>query len=105
KYNSWIDVKYLTQSASNLGRSLISYSPIYGEYSENNLYGYITNDVLSSISSFRNSHSLDKSIYSLGTKHKIYEDFLGDISEFNEPFSSTPSNGTMDNFYNNGWTF
>lgn len=105
-YNSWIDVKYLDESASNLGRNLIGYLNILGgEYVENNLYGYITRDVLSSISSFRNSHSLSKSIYSLGTKYKIYEDFLGDISEFNEPFGTSIQSGGLDNFINNGWTY
>jgi hypothetical protein len=100
-YNSWVDVKYLTQSASNLLREqiVIGQVPFNNEAAELNLYGYVTNDVLSSDSVFRNSWSLDKSKYSLGTKYKIYEDFLGEISEFNEPFSDT----SMDNFYNNGW--
>ena len=101
-YNSWIDVKYLTQSASNLNRQQISYqSSLNFEYSELNLYGFITKDILASESIFRNSWSLQKSKYSLGTKYKIYQDFLGEISEFNEPFSTSNS---MDNFYNNGWT-
>lgn len=105
KYNSWVDVLYSTQSASNLGRSLVTYDPTFGQITENNLYGYITRDVLSSESSFRNSHNLSKSIYSLGTKYKIYEDFLGEISEFNEPFGTNLSYGGLDNFYNNGWTY
>jgi hypothetical protein len=103
-YNSWIDVKYLDESASNLGRNLISYDNNIGEYSENNLYGYITKDVLSSISSFRNSFSLSRSIYSLGTKYKIYEDFIGEASEFNTPFNSSNPPG-MNNFINDGWTY
>lgn len=102
-YNSWIDVKYLEESATNLGRSQVVFNEIYGEYSLNNLYGHITEDVLNSVSSFRNSYDLNKTVYSLGTKYKIYEDFLGDISEFNEPFDSTINQ--MSNFYNNGWTF
>lgn len=104
KYNSWMDIKYLDESASNLGRDLVSWDPDIGEYSENNLYGYITNDILSSISSFRNSNNMDKSIYSLGTKYKIYEDYIGDASEFNEPFNNVSALG-MNNFYDNGWTF
>jgi len=105
KYNSWIDVKYLTQSASNLGRDQITYvdSTPTIIYNELNLYGFITNDVLSSDSSFRNSWSLAKSKYTLGTKWRIFNDFLGEISEFNEPFSTLGTIG-MDNFYNNGWT-
>lgn len=103
-YNSWVDVKYLDESASNLGRNLISYNDNVGEFSENNLYGYITRDVLSSISSFRNSFSLGKSIYSLGTKYKIYDDFIGEASEFNDPFSTSTTPG-LDNFINDGWTY
>jgi hypothetical protein len=109
RYNSWVDVKYLDESATNLGRTQVLYSPDYGEYSQNNLYGHITEDVLDSVSSFRNSHNLSKTVYSLGTKYKIYEDFLGDISEFNEPFNLIPlypdTTPNMDNFYNNGWTY
>jgi hypothetical protein len=104
RYNSWVDVKYLTQSASNLNRTQISTDGIASievEYSNLNLYGFITEDVLSSESTFRNSWSLSETEYSLGTKYKIYEDFLGSISEFNEPFDSS---GDMSNFYNNGWT-
>jgi hypothetical protein len=104
-YNSWIDVKYLNESATNLGRSQVIYSPDYGEYPQNNLYGHITEDVLDSVSSFRNSHNLNKTIYSLGTKYSIYEDFLGDISEFNEPFGTLPINGGFSNFIDNGWTY
>jgi hypothetical protein len=102
KYNSWVDVEYLDESASNLGRKQIIYDPLWGEYVQNNLYGHITKDVLDSVSSFRNSHDLNKTIYSLGTKYSIYEDFIGDSSEFNEPFGS--NNQGLDNFYNNGWT-
>ena len=103
-YNSWIDVKYLTQSASNLNRNQINIANPFNdfEYSELNLYGFITEDVLSSESIFRNSYDLNNSNFSLGTKYKIYEDFLGPISEFNEPFSTVLS---MDNFYDNGWTY
>lgn len=103
RYNSWVDVKWLDESATNLGRTQVIYDQYWGEYVQNNLYGHITEDVLDSVSSFRNSHDLSKTVYSLGTKYKFYEDFLGDISEFNEPFGSNGQN--LDNFYNNGWTY
>jgi hypothetical protein len=102
RYNSWVDVKWLDESATNLGRKQIIYDGLFGEKVQNNLYGRITEDVLDSASSFRNSHNLSKTIYSLGTKYKFYEDFIGDSSEFNEPF---PSKNGFDNFYNNGWTY
>ena len=116
-YNSWIDVKWLDESATNLGRSQTIYEFGFGKYSQNNLYGHITEDVLDSKSSFRNSYNLRNTIYSLGTKYEIYEDFLGDFSEFNDPFSSAtgPSfpfgyqtrnfNGGLGTFINDGWTY
>lgn len=103
-YNSWIDVTYSTQSATNIGKNQVSYTQTIGEYAENNLYGFITEDILSSLSNFRNSYSNGKQNYSLGTKYKIYNDFIGDASEFNEPFGGVALGG-MDNFDNNGWIY
>ena len=57
RYNSWVDVKYLEESASNIGKNQLIYNQNYGELAQNNLYGHITKDVLSSISSFRNSYN------------------------------------------------
>jgi hypothetical protein len=45
--------------------------------SRNNLYGYPTYDVLSSNSYFRDSFSLDVNSYRLGTKYKLFNDFIG----------------------------
>ena len=105
-YNSWIDVNYSTQSSSTVNKSQIKYQLTKGgEYSDVNLYGYVTNDILSSVSSFRDSYSYDKQIYTLGTKYKIFEDFIGDSSEFMEPFGTKTSEGGLDNFYDNGWEY
>jgi hypothetical protein len=119
KFNSWIDVNFSTHSSTNINRKTIFYNeqPInpldfvvsskygLGEFGALNLYGYITKDVLSSESSFRDIDSFINRKYSLGTKYDIYEDFLGTISEFNEPFGSNGLFGGDTNFYNNGWTF
>lgn len=89
-YNSWIDVNYSNQSAVNIGRP-----PTYTEaasnriYSENNLYGYPTSDVLSSVSIFRDSYSLSKRKYFLGSKYKINSDYVGDVSSFEDYFDPT----------------
>ena len=126
KYNSWIDVKWLNESASNLGRKQLIFKDNWGEFSINNLYGHITEDVLDSSSSFRNSYDLNKTIYSLGTKYEIYEDFIEESSSFDDPFgyrmglkeqispsydkqakkwSSRYGRYGLNNFYKNSWTF
>ena len=53
-----------------------------------NLYGYITDDVLSSESFFRDIDSQVRRKYNLGTKYDIYEDYIGEGSDFNDPFST-----------------
>jgi hypothetical protein len=118
-YNSWIDVNYLNESSTSINRLKTSYNYLgadyneiflnkkYGlkEYSVLNLYGFITKDVLSSQSIFRDINSFTKRNYSLGIKYKIYEDFLGEISNFNSPFASYDEAGGLTNFTDNGWNF
>lgn len=102
KYNSWIDVNYDEDSAVNIGRDVRTKDAITGKVvSKNNLYGYPTHDVLSSVSKFRNSTNLNSKFYNLGTKYKIYTDFIGNSSSFDEPFDMS----NLENFYSNGWTF
>ena len=103
-YNSWIDVNYYTHSAVNIGkpntlRNVISKK----EYSQNNLYGYPTNDILSSVSTFRNSFNNKSISLNLGNKYKIYEDYIGDSSQFQEYF--TPTNIDPTEFINLGWQY
>lgn len=119
RFNSWIDVNFSTHSSTNINRQRIFYNDLpsdvndffgnnkygLGEFGALNLYGYITNDILSSDSSFRDIDSFSKRKYSLGAKYEIYQDFLGDISEFNEPFGSGGQFGGSSNFFNNGWTY
>ena len=100
-FNSWIDVNYDSTRAVTLGRDFRMYEPLTKKsINRNNLYGYPTYDVLSSLSRFRDSNTLDYKLYKLGTKYKVFTDLIGDGSEFNEPFSDLD----FSNFTNAGWT-
>lgn len=120
-YNSWMELTYSTQSFTTLGKDKTSFDPEIedidafgefltgnfgiGEYSETNLRGGITNDILSSKSLFRDVDSQIRRYYSLGTKHEIYNDYIGDGSNFDLPFNSKPSLGGLSNFISDGWTY
>lgn len=102
KYNSWIDVNYDDSTSVNIGKDIKTIDPINNKtVSQNNLYGYPSYDILSSVSKFRNSNNLNSTLYNLGTKYKIYTDYIGRSSSFDDPFDSN----SLDNFYRNGWTF
>lgn len=119
RYCSWIDVNYSNQSTTNINSDRIYNNKsttnfLYwrdrhqfgiGDYAVLNLYGFITEDVLSSESYFRGLDSVSRRPYSLGTKYEIYQDFLGDISNFNSPFDTDIELGTLDNFFADGWTW
>lgn len=103
-YNSWIDVNYYTYSAVNIGRPNSLRNTISLEdYSSNNLYGYPTEDVLSSESEFRNSYNTQQQTYKLGTKYKIYDDFIGEASSFANYFE--PTNVDPLGFQSLGWSY
>ena len=102
-YNSWIDVNYSNKSAVNIGRpqTFMDYSE--RAYSENNLYGYPTNDILSSLSIFRDSFSNTFRKYKLGRKYKIFKDYIGDASMFERSFDATNTKVGLDAFKELGW--
>ena len=102
-YNSWIDVNYSNKSAVNIGRpqTFMDYSE--RAYSENNLYGYPTNDILSSLSIFRDSFSNTFRKYKLGRKYKIFKDYIGDASMFERSFDATNTKVGLDTFKELGW--
>jgi len=103
-YNSWIDVNYSDQSAVNIGRSQTKINNASRKtISENNLYGYPTNDVLSSESKFRDSYSLEFRDYKLGNKWKLFNDYVGESSKFTEYFGTSSQDTQL--FLNQGWTF
>ena len=100
-FNSWIDVNYDETRSVTLGRDFRMYEPLTKKsINRNNLYGYPTYDVLSSLSRFRDSNTLDFKLYKLGTKYKLFTDFIGSGSGFNEPFNELD----FSNFTNAGWT-
>lgn len=119
RYCSWIDVNYSNQSTTNINSDRIYNNKgttnfLYwrdrhqfgiSDYGVLNLYGFVTDDVLSSVSYFRGLDSVRTRPYNLGTKYEIYQDFLGDISNFNNPFDTDPELGTLNNFINDGWTW
>jgi hypothetical protein len=100
-YDSWMDVNYIDEYATNIGKPQNLLNEISNKvYSENNLYGWITEDVLSSNSRFRDSFSMVERDYKLGTKWKLFNDFVGDSSRFEEYFEPNSLE-----FLEQGWTF
>ena len=106
-YNSWIDVNYYTSSYVNINNTTKIYDKdLKSAKAFSNLYGLPTDDVLSSISYFRNSSSSLVNSYELGNKWSIYQDFIGVNTDFNRPFSNIgPLNEELglDEFYGKGW--
>jgi hypothetical protein len=106
KFNSWMDINFSEESSTNINGQKLYWDDVFGigDFASLNLYGYITKDVLSSDSSFRDIDSFIKRKYSLGTKYDIYQDFLGEVSEFNEPFGNRGLYGGENRFFENGWS-
>ena len=114
-YNSWLDLVYDDSYASNIGKPQSLLNDLSRKsYSDNNLYGYITNDVLESDSSFRDSYSTTIRRYRLGNKYKIFSDFIGDSGKFENSFGGLQrdAGGTASlsvdaepTFIKEGWTF
>ncbi len=103
-YNSWIDVNYSNQSAVNIGRPQTKINNASRKsFSENNLYGYPTDDVLSSNSKFRDSYTLTVRDYKLGNKWKLFNDYVGESSKFTEYFGTSSEDTQL--FLDQGWTF
>jgi len=103
-YNSWVDVNYSDQSAVNIGRPQTKINEASRKsFSENNLYGYPTDDVLSSDSKFRDSYTLTVRDYKLGNKWKLFNDYVGESSKFTEYFGTSSQDTQL--FIDQGWTF
>lgn len=90
-YDSWMDVNFDNTTAVNIGKpqSTIDNTVSSYPYSDNNLYGYPTYDVLLSDVTFRDSFSNTVRKYKLGSKYKIYEDYIGDAGNFDDHFDIT----------------
>ncbi len=103
-YDSWMDLNYYDTSAVNIGKPQNLLNSLSKKtYSENNLYGYPTKDILESTSSFRDSFSTSVRKYRLGTKYKVYADFIGDAGQFQDYFGPTGPDAQL--FLNKGWTY
>lgn len=105
-YNSWMDLFYDETSASNIGKPLTLINSVSNKsYSENNLYGYITSDVLASDSLFRDSFSITNRRYKLGTKYKVFSDYIGDSGNFGNYFEPAGTSSNSQTFLDQGWTY
>jgi len=104
-YNSWMDINYSNKSAINIGRPQTLLNEHDKAYSENNLYGYPTNDILSSKSTFRDSYSRTVRNYKLGKKYKIYKDYVGESSGFENYFDPTDTTQGDETFKEQGWNW
>ncbi len=119
RFNSWLDLTYSTQSTTTINRDRLffneppnsAFDALFntkwgvGDFAAPNLYGPITEDILSSKSFFRDIDSFIKREYDLGTKYEVYTDYLGDISELNNSFTTATPSTNMFNFFNDGWTY
>lgn len=111
-YDSWIDVNYYTQSMVNINRENIIFftqssngGTLTAYTNEPNFNGYPTNDVLSSLSTFRNSTNSSSQVYNLGTKYRKYTSLIQNNGTFLYPFSSVLSVPGLSTFTNAGWTY
>ena len=110
KYNSWIDVNYFTYSGVNINKPNKVYkeTPIgfTASYTENNLYGYPTKDVLESVSFIRDGYSSKVQTYKLGWKYKTYTDYVSPFGspDFTDVINSAGLPGS-ETFIDNGWTY
>ena len=108
-YNTWLDLVYDETSATNIFKPQTNLNSLYpiGDanvyYSNNNLYGYTTFDLLSSDSRFRDSFSNVFRNYKLGTKYKIFHDYIGDSAYFDDYFTDTYTN--PQSFKDLGWRY
>ena len=119
-YQSWIDVNYATNSMSNTSNQVIyttqstaldtgffDTTVVTSPYKASipDLNGYITYDVLSSKSNFRQGNSSKIEQLSLGVKYKKFNNFIPNDGLFTNAFSSVinPPGTTL--FISDGWTF
>lgn len=114
-YESWMDINWKFTSQTNLYQEKNYYDGLGGPnglyYTETvlslpNLNGWVTDDILSSSSYFRNTFDTNGKFYSLGTKYKIYTDFLESSGLFNNLFSneSTYPRLGLNGFLKDGWS-
>jgi hypothetical protein len=116
-YKTWLDLYYYKDTVVNINLPTKYFSTNNvaatgdlkgkGEIIINtpNLVGYPTQDVLSSISYFRDFASTTTRKYSLGSKKTRFKNFIPDDGNFKAPISSVEPKVGMDYFFRNGWTY
>lgn len=132
KYTSWMDINYGTTSISTINTestlgaltnypigpslpTIFTYSTTVEQVLETNdnrntseatyLEGYITDDVLQSISRFKDKTNSFKQL-NLGTKFTVFQNFIPNDGNFIDTFSNNLGFGIgMTPFVNDGWTF
>ncbi len=112
KYNSWIDVNYTTASTVTVFRDTVTYdeggfisgSISYGELARTNHFSLPTFDVLNSESFIRENNSSNVSKYNLGIKYEEYENFLEDVGNFDNYYSTKNEFGIR-KFISDGFTY
>jgi hypothetical protein len=130
KWQSWIDVNYVEKTKTTINEESVlfklnnypptiatsiftysvtedtilqSYDGIYSGDDPILLQGGTTDDILESSSIFRDYNNRNFT-YKLGTKFKIYQNFIPNGGNFTEPFSNNIGYGLdLTNFNNNGW--
>jgi hypothetical protein len=110
KYNSWLDINWYNTEAVALNKNNYQTRPSASEaasfqFTENNFYGYPTIDILSSISTFRNTYNDLSSSYRLGYAIEKYEQLIPFDGEFKRSFDATYKYPGTKNFLEMGFTY
>ncbi len=102
------DVNNTLYEASNIYQDSSYISSSNYVESKMNLNGYITRDVLSSTSKFKNLYDLNDGIYQLGYKYKEYDNYIPNDGKFSRrrfSYTTDPSdpNVNSNQFIEDGW--
>ena len=110
-YNSWIDLNWDKNEAVAINRDTIKqksgddFDSSY-KFTDNNYYGYPTNDILSSVSSFRNGYDSVIKTYRLGYKYERYDQFFPYDGNFKKSIDNRYKKpGITELTQNLGWTY
>ena len=104
-YQTWLDLNYTSETQTNIYQDKNYYDSFNDvTLSKANLNGFITYDVLSSNSIFRNGYDFNQKTYKLGVKYTVYTDYLEQVGNFNNLFDNRNSKLGLDNFINDGWS-
>lgn len=112
RFNSWINLNWNNENQSNVYQDT-NYYDVGTQWSTDttlskaNLNGFITYDILSSNSYFRNGYDSTVNSYSLGVKYKKYTDYLEGVGDFTKMFSNDTNSYprlNMSTFIDDEWS-